>query len=159
MRLLFSGVPSLHPHNSFSFLQRQIYALPIVYLWRAGLVTGLQSWISLRCEFSASRSKAGVAIPRLPIFHSAPGYMYFFLDTADGEILKVQRITQSNSIAELFVYYCYFRVRAALWHPHNVFHFKLPLDIWVLKAKGENNVLCSASECCKTSPKCLFCRF
>lgn len=42
-------------------------------------------------------------IPRLPIFHTAPGYMYFFLDMADGEILKVQRITQSYSIAELFV--------------------------------------------------------
>lgn len=47
-------------------------------------------------------------IPRLPIFHSTPGYMYLFLDMADGEILKVQRITQSYSIAELFVYYCYF---------------------------------------------------
>lgn len=32
----------------------------------------------LRWEFSASRSKAGVMIPRLPVFHSAPGYMYFF---------------------------------------------------------------------------------
>lgn len=37
-------------------------------------------------------------IPRLPIFQSASGYMYFFLDMADGEILKVQRITQSYSV-------------------------------------------------------------
>lgn len=68
-------------------------------------------------------------IPRLPVFHSAPGYMYFFLDMADGEILKVQRITQTYSIAELFVYYCYFGAGAASGHPHCVFHFKLPLDM------------------------------
>lgn len=113
----------------------------------------------LRWEFSASRSKAGVVIPRLPVFHSAPGYMYFFLGMADGEILKVQRITQTYSIAELFVYYCYLGAGAASGHPHCVFHFKLPLDMRVWKANGKNSVLCPVSEDCKTPPKCLFCNF
>lgn len=96
--------------------------------------------------------KRGVTIPRLPIFHIASGYVYFFLDMADGEILKVQRITQYYSIAELFVYYCYFRAGSALWHPHYVFHFKLPSDMWFWRLSGKKMLFALLQNPAKYSP-------
>lgn len=92
-------------------------------------------------------------ILRLPIFHSASGYVYFFLDMADGEILKVQRIAQYYSIAELFVYYCYFRAGSALWHPHYVFHIKLPSDMWFWKLRGKIMLFVLLQNPAKYSPR------
>lgn len=101
---------------------------------------------------STKVKSGGVTIPRLPIFHIASGYVYFFLDMADGEILKVQRITQYYSIAELFVYYCYFRAGSALWHPHYVFHFKLPSDMWFWRLSGKKMLFALLQNPTKYSP-------
>lgn len=96
MQLLFSGVRSLLP---LSPPQQFLIFTEMNLPFQLSGSEGQDYWqvcsprSLLRWEFSASRSKAEVMIPRLPVFHSAPGYMYSFLDMADGEILKVQRIT------------------------------------------------------------------